>query len=358
MTPKGAFWKWSLLGGVAAGILILAQINAVGGYSGLLQVGEVSRLAPLIEAEVGDLPLAPGKGHDTQIYYAIAIDLGGDRMPELFDHGPYRYRRILYPAVASAFGLIDGTALLTSMVVLTILSTAGSAGLVAAITTRRGNSDWWALAVLLNPGVWLSTRLLTADIMALALMLLGLYWLLVGRKGAPFVFALSGLTKEIFLLTPAVLAISRDRRRWKLIIVPAIALAGWVTWLTMTMGNAFTGRGNVGWPFVGILKASPVWRTFETGDVLYLVFALASVALGIVHSVFVKSWLRWPILSWSILGVISSSWVWDIGNNAARVFAPILVLVAIAGLSRTPTDSDSEHQSVGVKVPDPSESST
>lgn len=357
MTPKDAFWKWSLLGGVAAGILILAQINAVGGYSGLLQVGEVSRLAPLIEAEVDDLPLAPGKGHDTQIYYAIAIDLGGDRMPELFDHGPYRYRRILYPTVASAFGLIDGTALLTSMVVLTILSTAGSAGLAAAIATRRGRSDWWALAVLLNPGVWLSTRLLTADIMALAFMLLGLYWYLAGRRGAPYAFAFSGLTKEIFLLTPGVLALSRDRKRWKLIIIPAIALAGWATWLTMTMGNAFTGRGNVGWPFVGIVEASPVWRSFDTGDVLYLVFALASVALGIVHSVFVKSWLRWPILSWSILGVISSSWVWDIGNNAARVFAPILVLVAIAGFGQGLTALASEQLSGDVRATDSPENS-
>lgn len=358
MTTKGAFGKWSLLGGIAAGILILAQINAVGGYSGLLQVGEVSRLAPLIEAEVGDLPLAPNKGHDTQIYYAIAIDLGGERMPELFDHGPYRYRRILYPAVASVFGLVDGTALLTSMVVLTILGAAASTGLVAAIANRRGRSDWWALAVLLNPGVWLSTRLLTADIMALALMLLGLYWFLVGRRGAAFAFALSGLAKEIYLLTPGVLAISRDRTRWKLIIVPAIALVGWMTWLTMTMGNAFTGRGNVGWPFVGIIEASPVWRTFDTGDVLYLVFALASVALGLLHAVFVKSWLRWPILSWAILGLVSSSWVWDIGNNPARVFAPILVLVAIAGFARTPTGAGSDHHSDGVRATDSPEKST
>lgn len=352
MTPKGAFWKWSLIGGLAAGLLVFAQANAVGGFSGLLQVGEVSRLAPLIEAEVGELPLAPNKGHDTQIYYAIGIDLAGDRMPDLFDHGPYRYRRIAYPAVASLFGLLDGTALLMSMVVITIGTAAASSGLVAAIATRRGMSDWMALAILLNPGVWLSVRLLTADIMAMALMLLGIYWFLLGRKGAPLAFALSGLTKEVYLLTPGVLAISRDRRRWKLILIPAVALVTWVTWLTFTMGNGFTGRGNVGWPVVGMIEASPVWSTFGPGDFLYLVFALTSVALGLVHAVFVRSWLRWPILSWSLLGVISSSWVWDLGNNAARAFAPILVLVAIAGFAQASTGADAEHQPGEVKVSD------
>lgn len=358
MTPKGAFWKWSLIGGLAAGLLILAQANATGGFPGLLQVGEVSRLAPLIEAEVGELPLAPNKGHDTQIYYAIGIDLAGDQMSELFDHGPYRYRRILYPAAASLFGLLDGTALLISMVVITVVTAAASAGLVAAIATHRGKSDWMALAILLNPGIWLSVRLLTADVMALALMLLGLYWFLLDHRGAPFAFALSGLTKEVYLLTPGVLAISRDRRRWKLILIPAIALVAWMTWLTFTMGNGFTGRGNVGLPIVGIIEASPVWSTFDISDVLYLVFALASVGLGLVHSVLVKSWLRWPIVSWSILGVISSSWVWDIGNNAARVFAPIVVLVAIAGFGEGPAGASRDLRPSDIKVSDPPGSST
>jgi hypothetical protein len=330
VTAKIAFWKWSAIGAIAAGFLILAQANAVGGFSGLLQVGEVSRLAPLIEAEVGDLPLSPNKGHDTQIYYAIGIDLAGEQMPELFDHGPYRYRRILYPAVASLFGLLEGTALLVSMIVLTVVAMAVSTGLAAAIAIQRGRSDWIALAVLLNPGVWLSTRLLTADMMALALMLLGLHCFSAKKRGAPYAFALSGLSKEAYLLTPAALALSRDRRRWKLILIPVAVLTVWMAWLTLDMGNAFTGRGNVGLPFVGMVEAGSVWATYDAQEVFYLAFGLLSVAVGLAHGVLVKGWLRRPILFWSVLGVISSSWVWDLGNNAARVFAPILVLVALS----------------------------
>lgn len=335
MSSKSAFWKWGLIGGLTATLLVFAQASAVGGWTGLLQVGEVSRLAPLIEAEVGELPLAPNKGHDTQIYYAIAIDLNGEQMPELFDHGPYRYRRILYPAVASMFGLIDGTALLVSMIILTVVAAAASTGLVAAIATQRGMSDWLALAVLLNPGVWLSTRLLTADMMAMALMLVGLYLISAERKGAAYAFALSGLSKEVYLITPAALALSRDRRQWKLILIPLAALFAWMTWLTLDMGNAFTGRGNVGLPFVGMVEASSVWASYDAQEMFYLVFALLSVVLGLAHSVLTRGWLRRPILFWVILGVISSSWVWDLGNNAARVFAPILVLVALGSESLT-----------------------
>jgi hypothetical protein len=68
----------------------------------------------------------------------------------------------------------------------------------------------------------------------------------------------------------------------------------------------------------------------EARELPYLVFALLSVIGGLVIGLTRSSWLRWPILGWSILGVISSSWVWDLGNNAARAFAPILVLVALS----------------------------
>ncbi len=92
-----------------------------------------------------------------------------------------------------------------------------------------------------------------------------------------------------------------------------------------------------------MVKASSVWATYDAGEWFYLLFALASVAVGLVHSIVSKSWLRWPILSWSLLGVISSSWVWDLGNNAARVFAPIVVLVALAGFGQSDKELTPDH---------------
>ena len=320
---------------MAAAALIVAQASAVGGYAGLLQVGEQSAMRPVVESEIGEVPLAPHSGHDGQISYGIGLDLLGKEIPEVLDHGAYRYRRILYPAVASMFGLLDGELLLGGMIVLTVISAAVAAGLSASIGTRLGWTDWVGLAVLLNPGVWLSVRLLTSDTMALALMLLGLHLVLAGRRwAAVLAFSGSGLAKDAYLITPGGLAISPDRRRWALVLIPAAVLAMWMTWLTYTMGEGFSGRGNITLPFAGFLDAFPTWATFDVAELFYLVFALASVAAGLVYGLAVKGWLRWSILGWSIVGVISSDWVWDLGNNAARVFAPIVVLIALGEATR------------------------
>ncbi len=340
MRPKTAFWKWSLLGGLTAAILIVAQASAVGGYGGLLQVGEDSAVRPLIESELGDIPLAPHSGHDGQISYAIGLDLLGEEVPELLDHGAYRYRRVLYPALASLFGVFDGQALLVGMIVVTVVSTGAASGVTAAIASRFDTSDWWALVTILNPGVWLSVRLLTSDMLAIALMQLGLYWVVTGRRVAVLAFTLSGLSKDSYLTTPGGLSVSRDRSRWRLILIPVAVLSAWIVWLTVTMGEGFSSRGNLTWPFVGFVDASPVWATFSTGELIYLVFALSSVAVGLLYSLMVKSWLRWPILAWSVLGITSSDWVWDFGNNAARVFAPIVILLGLAESGRRSAGQD------------------
>lgn len=331
MTTKKAFWKWAALGAVVAILLLVGQANAVGGLAGLLHVGEVSDVRARIEAELGEVPLVANTGHDAQIYYAIGLDLRGDAVPDELDHGGYRYRRILFPALASVFGLFDGEALLMGMIAVTIISTAVVAGATAAIASHFKRSDWFALAVVLNPGVWLSVRLLTADILAMALMMAGLYYFVTGRRwGAVAMFAVSGLAKDVYLATPGGLAFSRERRRWGLIVVPALILIGWMTILTVTMGEGFTGRGNLALPFTGVVKAAPVWLSSDAADRMYVLFALVSVAAGLAYGTVFRSWLRWSILGWSLLAVVSSNWVWDLGNNAARAFAPIVVLVALA----------------------------
>lgn len=294
----------------------------------MLQVGETSNLRPLIEAQLGEVPLAEGPGHDGQIYYSIALDLTGEEVGPLLDHAAYRYRRILSPAVASAFGLLDGAVLLWAQVLLGIISMAFAAGMVAAMATRGGRSDLLALSVVLNPGVWLSVQLLTPDAFALALMLGGLFaWTAAREDRSSGWFAISSLAKDVDLATPVPLGLSR--RSWKVALIPASVLAAWMVVLQLRFGEGFTSRGNLDWPIVGMVEASGNWTSLDTPDVVYLVFALASVAAGIYWSTR-ASWLRWPIIVWTGLALTSSNWVWDFGNNAARAFAPLLVLVVLA----------------------------
>jgi hypothetical protein len=193
-----------------------------------------------------------------------------------------------------------------------------------------GLSEWAALAVLLNPGIWLSVRLLTSDTVALALMMVGLL-ALGGRLAVPAAsFALSTLAKDIFVVTPIGLAVGRDRRRWVIAGVSLLVLLAWMTWLTITLGDGFTGRGNLSLPFVGIVDGAANWSDLDVEELVYLSFGLLTVLAGLVIGVSRRSWLRWPVLGWTALALISSNWVWDFANNAARAFAPLAVLVVLS----------------------------
>ena len=330
MSARSAFIRWAVIGAVASAILLWAQSEAVGGIEGLLQVGETSDVRPLIQSQLGDVPLAPGPGHDGQIYYAIGLDLSGDEVGPLLDHAGYRYRRILYPLLASGLGLLEGTALLIGMIVVTIASTAVAAGATAAVATRVGISEWAALAVLLNPGVWLSVRLLTSDTLALALMMGGLMALGASLALPAAGLALSTLAKDVFVVTPIGLAVGRDRKRWLLGGFSLLVLLVWMTWLTVTLGDGFTGRGNVALPFVGLADGSANWPNLDLEELVYLGFGLVTVLTGLVVGIGRRTWLRWPILGWTGLALISSNWVWDFGNNAARAFAPLAVLIVLS----------------------------
>ena len=351
MSSRQAFFKWAALGGIAAALLLWAQTQAVEGTAGLLHVGEASALRPVIENQLGEIPLAPGPGHDGQIYYAIGLDLSGDEVAPLLNHGAYRYRRILFPLLASGFGALDGSALLIGMIVVTIAATAVATGATAVTATRLGRSDWIALAVILNPGMWLSIRLLTADTVALALMAVGLMAVSGNRPRSAISFAFSTLAKDVYLVTPGGLAVSKDRRRWFIVALPLAVLVAWMAWLTITMGEGFTARGNLAWPFTGIVDGAANWASLDMDEWFYLGFAMLSVGAGLIFGLTRRSWLRWPILGWSVWGVISSNWVWNFGNNAARAFAPIVVLVALGFGSHTaaPTagsSTDSEGRTI------------
>jgi hypothetical protein len=109
-----------------------------------------------------------------------------------------------------------------------------------------------------------------------------------------------------------------------------MALVAWMTWLTFTLGDGFTGRGNLALPFVGILDGSANWPHLDVEEVVYLVFGLVTVAAGLIIGLGRRTWLRWPILGWTGLALISSNWVWDFGNNAARAFAPLAILLVLS----------------------------
>lgn len=331
-----------MVGGVAALVLLATQARVEEGVEGLLQVGEYSRLRPLIEEELGSVPLATGSGHDGHIYYAVGLDLDADIVPTFLHDDAHRYRRILYPAVASLGGLLRGHALLYSMIAVTVVSAAAAAGAMAATAVAWNRSEWLALAVVFNPGVWLSIRLLTADMLALALMIVVLSLAVRQPLKAGFAVALMVFAKDVHGATALGLAADGRPDRWRPFLAPVALLAAWSLWLEFDLGNTMYAAGNLSLPLLGVIKAAPEWWGAEVKEWLYLAFALGSMVAGLITVMRRKSWLRWTIVAWLGLGLVSSDWVWRFGNNAARALAPLAVLIAFSYIPIGWDDSSSD----------------
>jgi len=328
---------WFLAGFVAALFLQSTQASAVGGWAGLLQVGEDSSARSLIESELGDVPLTPGGGHDGQISYVIGLDLFGNNVPELLDHGGYRYRRILYPVVASLGGLLEGEALLWGLVAVA----AGGFGLAVAATASLASSlglrAWATLGILANPGAWLAVRLLTPDALALGLLLTALAAVVRRQHVVALLLMVGlGLTKDQYLISAlAVGGWYLFQRKWQLAalygVVPITPIFLWAWWLDLQIDGGFTPRGNLSLPLQGVIDSARRWADAPTADAVLAILTLATVAVGIFAGWKLRDrWIGPQLLAWSGLAMVSSSWVWDFGNNVARAFSPLLVFAVFA----------------------------
>lgn len=336
--PTRRFASWFLAGVLCALFLQFLQVRALGGdWTGLINTGETSNLRALIEAELGPVQTVERAGHDGQFSYLIARDLlGRGEAPDLFDHGAYRYRRILYPLLASGLGLFGPKATLVGLIAWAAvgmgLATAGLAAVAAALGAR----PWAVAGVIANPGGWLSVQLLTPDVLALGFALSGIgLWLRGSRRWAMVLLAAAALTKDQYLLVALGLAgwvwFESERRVATGIVAAAAApLLTWSLWLTVSMGRGLTPRGNLALPLAGIVRSATRWADTTTDDLVFSLIALtallAALALPAIAGSRLLRWLTWP---WAGLAAISSTWVWDLGNNSLRVFAPLAVFAVL-----------------------------
>jgi len=325
---------WFLVGVVVGVWLQWIQANAVGGWSGLIATSANSPMRPVIEQELGTVTLLPS-GHDGQFSFLMAMDpFDREDVGALFDDAPYRYRRILYPLLAGGAGLLKGRATLVGLIVLAAIGMGLATASTAALAGRLGISRWVVAAVLANPGVWLGVQLLTSDALALGLALTALLlWWDRRLLWATLAFALAALTKDQYLLvglSAAGWSWFRGHRReaTTLALGTAVPLALWVAWISSRMGDGATVRGNLA--LFGLLDASRLWNAAGPSDQILIGLTLVGVLFGIILPLVAGSLLRWLTWPWVALALVSSAWVWAVGNNAARVFAPVWILVALS----------------------------
>ena len=134
-----------------AAIWPLAWVWEGGDVTALLGIGSSGPARALLEHEVGHGTEFLSKGHDGQQFYAVARHpLDPKTAAPFLDEPAYRYRRILFPALAWVVAPHGGRVMAYAFAGISLLGV----GLGAwALLRRPGAPPWLPLALAANPGI-------------------------------------------------------------------------------------------------------------------------------------------------------------------------------------------------------------
>jgi hypothetical protein len=222
---------WIGLGAVALVLLFCAPrlIENGGDVESFLFLGETATARPCLEGDFDHPELVPHAGHDGQMNYLIARDLPDvDRSAPCLDWPQYRWRRILYPALAAPFG--EGDSLVVAMVAINLAAVAAAAIALARLARQAGASPWAGLGIAVSPGIVMAVADSLADPLAYALGLLGiLAWRRHAVGWSLVAFTLAGLTRETALLAVVACLCTPEVpwRRRAALAVPFAVVGSW-----------------------------------------------------------------------------------------------------------------------------------
>jgi hypothetical protein len=212
-----------------------------------------------IEQMPTPITLVPDSGYDGQFYYRLAIAPFSNQRTAFgirIDNPGYRQQRILYPVLAGALSLGRLTWLPWTMILvnyLAICTLAFVAGLFACTFNRN---PLWGLAIAFYPGLLLSLYRDLTEVLAVSLMVTGLF-LLHRRRNllGSVTLGLAVLARETNVVLAGAMLVAWawrmffKRARWSegaWFIIPLATFAAWQLWIAATWGYAgvLSGRGN------------------------------------------------------------------------------------------------------------------
>lgn len=328
--PAGEAWAWFFIAIIVVGSLQYLRAEALGGAEALLTTGRLEPAHTIVVENLPGVPVADDHGHDGQIFFAIGSDLThANTTPG--EVPAYRYRRIFYPAMAALGGVLGGSGLLFGMIAAAAVSAGAAAWAMSRIASLYQISQASVLAIILHPGIALSGMLLTADNLAMALGLLGIWAFLTDRNGTALaLLAAASLTRETHIVFALAVAgclwfSQRDAKRALLYLAPVGTLALWLSWVAYRVGDQFSTGDGLNAPFAGIVEAFAAWQSAPTWQNVLIAAVSVSLILAMVAAAR-RNLFSWLVAPWILIAIVSSHFIWDLGNNAIRALMPLLPL--------------------------------
>lgn len=307
--------------------------------STLIAVGRDDlRVSAYVEDRLGpDFEFQVDWGHDGKHVFVQAHDpwlLNPGEHAAVLDAPVYRSQRVLVPVLVGTGSVFGEWGVVWAFPVLMVLAVMVGTWAMAGLVELAGGSVWWSLAFLANPGLFYSYRRGTVDVLAVSLLMLGVYLASTGRlRRAGMVLAGAALAKEVMLVGAIGMALHlwRSGRRFSaLVTAPVLAVIAWGVYVRIRLREmtAF-GAEAITLPFRGL------WRVIAGHPEVSAVIAL--VVLGVATAAVLQA-ARRPSLAGSaaagfafLLPLLPEA-VWNGYVDAWRAAAPLLALATVAAL--------------------------
>lgn len=204
------------------------------------------------------------EGYDGQFTYYIANN--PDTASQYIDVPAYRFQRILLPVIGRIVGLGQDSLMPIALLIVNLIALAGGTYILEQLLMSHNVSRWFAIGYGLSLGVFGSARLMTAETLAYALVLLAI-WLYQKDRWlwAASMLALSAFAKEVTLIFVAGYVLYEfTQRRWGrgfvIGLISGIPFAIWQLVLFNGFGEFGVGSGGnlaTGFefiPFMGFMQ--------------------------------------------------------------------------------------------------------
>lgn len=322
-------------------------------WTALFCTGDKERLPPQLAPTT--YIFANSDGYDGQMYRYVAHDpFTGLGFAKYLDSSVLRYRRILVPALAYTLAAGRQQSIdLSYIAVIALFVMAGSYWLSrwAAI---QGFHPAWGLAFLLTPATLISMDRMTVDV-AIAALTVGLAYYTSIRSTPRLycVLVLACLARETGALLLAAMCIYELwSRRWARALFWATAtipMLGWYLFLSTHLRVTATRLGiprwfafKFGWGFIGRMldpRRYPLPAALEAITRSLDVIALLGIVSAIAASIILLSARSHDPLTltaalFTILAVVlTTPRYWDDCYSYSRVFAPLLIAIALRAVT-------------------------
>lgn len=292
------------------------------------------------ELRFDEIVYAGGEGHDGKFFFIQASDpfyLEPDENAHLLDRPAYRAQRMLYPTLAGGFGLFPPNLTAWSLLIANVVAVGVGTFLTARVAETLGLSPLFGLAFVVNPAVFVSAVIDTAEVFAMTFLMAAILMVIRRRHlGAAAFFALSALSKETMLVCVVgwiVYELFETRKlRWEMSI-PFLAVGAWWLYLRVRLGHLPSGGIEpLGAPFEGFIGAVPDWLIEPA---LANDFAIA-LALGFISLfLLVQGLLRRSLIpllgaGFSLLAIVMVREVWLSYFDVTRGLTPLVTLFFLA----------------------------